>query len=191
MAERTGKATSEIAITIQTLQQETQDIQSNAKEINDIAVNSSQEIEGFKGTLQEFNVNANETSKASKYTEEKSFTTLIKIDHIIYKTNAYSSVLNEIVNESNNIDADNCRLGKWYSSKGKELFGYTNAYKAIKSPHHNIHNFVIENMQELSKNGLNKNNSKFYLDNFKNMEESSIKVFEYLDKMVEEKNKKA
>ncbi len=191
LAERTQKATSEIAITIQTLQQETQDIQSNAKEINDIASDSGEAIEGFEATLEDFSKNANETSKASKFTEDKSFSTLVKIDHIIYKTTAYSSVLNEKVDELNYNDANNCRLGKWYHEKGKELFGYTSAYKTINTPHQDIHNFVIENMKELDKNGLTKNNAEFYLENFKNMESSSMKVFELLDKMVEEKSEKS
>ncbi len=190
LAERTQKATSEIAITIQTLQQETQDIQSNAKEINDIAADSGEAIEGFKITLEDFSKNANETSKASKFTEDKSFSTLVKIDHIIYKTTAYSSVLNEKIDESNYIDANNCRLGKWYDKKGKELFGYTSAYKTLNIPHQNIHNLVIENIKELDKNGLTKNNAEFYLENFKNMENSSLKVFELLDKMVAEKSER-
>ena len=190
LAERTQKATSEIAITIQTLQQETQDIQSNAKEINEIATDSGEAVEGFKTTLEDFSKNANETSKASKYTEDKSFSTLVKIDHIIYKTAAYSSVLNEKANEIDFVDANSCRLGKWYNTKGKELFGYTSAYKTLNTPHQNIHNFVISNMQELNKNGLTKNNANFYLENFRNMEDNSLKVFELLDKMVEEKSER-
>lgn len=188
LAERTGKATSEIAITIQTLQQETGDIQNNAQEINEIAVNSNQAIEGFKDSLIDFNQNANMTSRFSKLTENKSYTTLVKIDHMIYKTNAYSSVLNEQVNEENRVDSQHCRLGQWYNKKGKELFGYTNAYRDIKAPHDTIHNVVIENVEELSKNGLTRSNENFYLNNFAKMEESSNKVFELLDKMVEEKN---
>ncbi|MFK5882170.1 MAG: methyl-accepting chemotaxis protein [Sulfurospirillum sp.] len=190
LAERTQKATSEIAITIQTLQQETQDIHVNANEINDIAADSGEAVEGFKATLQDLSKNANETSKASKYTEDKSFSTLVKIDHIIYKSKAYSSVLKEKVNEINSVDTNSCRLGKWYNEKGKELFGYTNAYKILDIPHQNVHNLVIENMQELDKNGLIEQNADFYLENFKNMEENSSKVFELLDKMVREKSER-
>ena len=186
LAERTGKATSEIAITIQTLQQETGDIQNNAQEINEIAVNSNQSIEGFKETLLDFNKNANMTSKLSKFTENKSFTTLVKIDHILYKANAYSSILNEQINEASRVDSNSCRFGQWYNTKGKELFGYTKAYKSIKEPHDKIHNSVIENMNELDKNGLTQNNARFYLDNFEKMEESSNRVFDLLDRTVEE-----
>jgi methyl-accepting chemotaxis protein len=188
LAERTQKATSEIAITIQTLQQETQDIQANAKEINDIAADSGEAVDGFKTTLQDFNKDAQDASNASKYTEYKSFSTLVKIDHIIYKTKAYSSVLNEKANEENCVDAENCRFGKWYNKRGKELFGYTNAYKTIDTPHKNVHDYVIANMKEIDKNGLTKENAEFYLSNFDNMEKDSTKVFELLDKMVEEKS---
>lgn len=191
LAERTGKATSEISITIQTLQQETQNIQSNAKEINDIAINSGQAIGGFKDTLYQFNKDANETSKAAKYTEDKSFSTSVKIDHIIYKTKAYASILKEKVDEEAKTDAFNCRLGKWYNGIGKELFGYTNAYKALSEPHHEIHNKMKFNMDELEKNGLTNKNAMFFLENFTKMEESSKKVFQYLDDMVQENFKRA
>jgi len=191
LAERTQKATSEIAITIQTLQQETQDIQANAKEINDIAADSGEAVEGFKDALQDFNENANTTSKASKYTEYKSFSTLVKIDHIIYKTSAYSSVLNEKANDINRVDVNNCRLGKWYNEKGKELFGYTNSYKSLNNPHQNIHSVVIDNMKELDKHGLTKQNADFYLKNFNSMENSSMNIFELLDKMVKEESERS
>ena len=187
LAERTQKATSEIAITIQTLQQETNDIQSNANEINEIAITSGKDVENFQDRLQEFSQNANETSTSAKFAEDKSFTTLIKIDHIIYKTNAYTSVLSEEVKSAVRVDGHNCRLGKWYDNKGKELFGYTSAYKALVSPHHVVHDRVIENMSELEIDGLTKDNASFYLDNFKKMEDASVKVFDLLDKMVEEK----
>jgi len=85
LAERTQKATSEIAITIQTLQQETNDIQANATEINEIATTSGETVNEFKDTLLDFNENANATAKSATLIADKSFTTLVKVDHIIYK----------------------------------------------------------------------------------------------------------
>lgn len=190
LAERTQKATSEIAITIKLLQKETIEIQGNAKEINKIATHSGQDVEEFIVTLDEYNKDANATSKASKFASDKSFTTLVKIDHVIYKTNAYSSILNEEMNPENLVDGHNCRMGKWYDLKGKELFSNTASYSSIKEPHLKIHEMVINNVNELEKNGITKDNTNIYLKNFEKMEEASVTVFKYLDKMIEEKYKR-
>ncbi len=189
LAERTQKATSEIAITVQTLQQETQDIQNNTNEISGIASTSSEAIEGFRESMCEFNHDANESSSAVLFAEDKSFATLIKIDHVIYKTKAYNAILNEKEDAGLLVDGHNCRLGKWYDVKGKELFGFTNAYKMLKEPHNGVHNAVISCMSETRKNGLNKGNADFYLAKMAKMEEESVRVFELLNKMVEEKHK--
>jgi uncharacterized protein YukE len=188
LAERTGKATSEIAITIQTLQQETNDIQSNAKEINEIATTSGKTVNEFKSTLLDFNKNANITAKSSDMIANKSFTTLIKVDHVIYKTNIYSSVIGEHIDDKNFIDYHHCRFGKWYDKEGKDIFGHTGAYKAINEPHQEVHKKAIGNANIIKQNGLKKEFENQLLTNFEQMENASNKLFELLDKMVEEKS---
>ncbi len=187
LAERTQKATSEIAITIQTLQQETNEIRSNAEVINEIATTSGQAVEDFKDTLHEFNEDANETSTSAKFAEGKSFATLVKIDHVIYKTKVYSSVLNEDVNPDCMVDGNNCRFGKWYDTRAKDIFGDTKGYKCLKEPHEKIHEYVIKNMKEVEEKGISAENANFFLHNFQSMEENSEQVFNCLDEMVEEK----
>ncbi len=186
LAERTQKATSEIAITIQTLQQETNDIQANASEINEIATTSGETVNEFKNTLLDFNENANTTAKSSNIIAQKSFTTLVKVDHIVYKTNIYSSVINEDIKESNFVDDHHCRFGQWYDNEGKELFGKAPVYKAIEEPHRNVHHFAISNAKLVKENGLKQELGDKLLDNFKHMEENSNKLFDILDKLAEE-----
>jgi len=186
LAERTQKATSEIAITIQTLQQETNDIQSNAKEINDIATTSGETVNEFKNTLIDFNENANTTAKSSKMLTNKSFTTLIKVDHIIYKTNIYSSVINENITDNNFVDEHNCRFGKWYEGEGKEVFGNLKAFSAIKEPHRLVHKNAIANAKLIKEKGLSREFENKITHNFQEMENSSNKLFELLDTLVEE-----
>ena len=188
LAERTQKATSEIAITIQTLQQETNDIQSNAQEINEIATTSGTTVNEFKNTLHDFDKNANITAKSSNTIAEKSFTTLIKVDHVIYKTNIYSSVVGEKINDKNFTDVHHCRFGKWYENEGKDIFGSTNAYKAIEQPHKLVHSSAIKNANIVKQYGLKKEFGKELIYNFEQMEDNSEKLFHLLDKMVEEEH---
>jgi methyl-accepting chemotaxis protein len=63
LAERTQKATGEISIAVQSLQQDAGDIQNNAEEMSEIASSSSKAIENFEKTLYTFNEDALHTAK--------------------------------------------------------------------------------------------------------------------------------
>ncbi len=183
LAERTQKATSEIAITIQTLQQETNDIQSNANEINEIATTSGETVNEFKETLLDFNKNANSTAKSANLIADRSFTTLVKVDHIIYKTNIYSAVINEKPTDDNFVDANHCRFGQWYNTEGKEIYGNIPVYKEIEVPHKAVHQYAIANINLIKEQGLKEEFKDTLYNNFTQMEQNSDKLFEILDKL--------
>ena len=185
LAERTQKATQEIAMTIQTLQQETNDIHSNSDKISTIAKNSGENVSHFENVLKDFNKNANDTADTSFRLENKIFTTLAKMDHIIFKNNAYSTVLNEKL-DTTFANHENCRLGKWYKEpKTIERFSKTKAYSQILDAHKMTHQFAESNLGQLG-NGYSINTLGYFIDNFKKMEEASNKLFLLLDSMIEE-----
>ena len=188
LAERTQKATSEIAITIQTLQQETNDIQANATEINEIATTSGETVNEFKNTLLDFNENANITAKSANLIADRSFTTLVKVDHIIYKTNIYSSVINENPTSDNFTDENNCRFGQWYAGEGKEIYGNSPVYKSIEAPHRAVHQYAIANVELIKEKGLKQEFKDTLFNNFEQMEENSNKLFDMLDKLSREQS---
>ncbi|WP_024954917.1 methyl-accepting chemotaxis protein [Sulfurospirillum arcachonense] len=184
LAERTGKATSEIGITIQTLQQETTGIQTNSERINDIANASEDSINNFEHTLHEFNETANNTAKIAYTMENKTFVTLAKIDHIVYKTSAYTAILNENYDEEFSHHS-NCRLGKWYAEgQGKERFSCKKVYPLIDEPHKIVHDKVHENMNIVQEGGGYRAQELTPLvQNFKQMEEASTKLFGLLNEL--------
>lgn len=185
LAERTQKATQEIAMTIQTLQQETNGIHSNSDRISVIANASVDNVVHFEEALRAFNQDANDTADISYKLENKIFTILAKIDHIVYKTNAYSAVLNE-KKESHIANHEECRLGHWYQEPAtKERFHHTRSYALVSEPHKLIHDYVAQN---ISKIGAGHTNESFiyFVDNFKKMEDASAKLFSLLDQMIVE-----
>lgn len=185
LAERTQKATQEIAMTIQTLQQETNDIHANSDRISVIANTSGENVVHFENALKDFNKDANNTADISYHLENKIFTILAKIDHIVYKTNAYSAILNEKTDASF-ADSQNCRLGKWYQNPmTKERFSVTKSYALLDEPHKIVHQCVLDNLAHL-KQGYNIHNLSVYIENFKKMEDASIKLFNGLDTMIDE-----
>ena len=185
LAERTQKATQEIAMTIQTLQQETNGIHSNSDRISVIANTSGENVTHFESALKEFNQDANNTADISYRLENKIFTILAKIDHIVYKTNAYSAILNEKT-DAEFADSEHCRLAKWYQNPTtQERFSATKSYGLLAEPHKTVHQCVLDNVEHL-KQGYSIHTLQIYIDNFKTMEEASVKLFNLLDAMIEE-----
>ena len=187
LAERTQKATTEIEINISTLQQEANDMRTNSDNISEIAQDSSSVINEFEHTFQELSQLAEHSAELSVRIKNKLFTTLVKVDHIIFKSHAYKAVLDED-NSKTFDDYHNCRMGSWYyDGKGKELFGKTKAYKEMEKPHAIVHSKVLENMQLVEKKMVFKeNNPAVVYENFTAMENASNQLYGYLDNMLEQ-----
>ncbi len=183
LAERTQKATSEISITIQTLQQETNQIQSDASEVNEIATTSGETVEHFASVLQEFNKNTNEASELAQKTKLKNFLTLVKADHIVFKANAYNAILHDTGNKTPRLSEKECRFGKWYNGEGRDVFGNTKVFKDIEAPHREVHQYANQNI-EITDQELKPEMVPQLRENFEKMEKASEKLFDILNDLV-------
>ncbi len=186
LAERTQKATTEIEINISTLQQEANDMRTNSDEISNIAQESTDVISAFEHTFQELNSLATNSHATAIRIQNRLFTTLVKVDHILFKSNAYSTVLTGKV-KTNLPDHHHCRLGQWYDTKGKERFGHTKAFKAMEKPHATVHNKVFDNFKYVEEGSVLKfDHPQKITQNFTVMEEASGELFSDLDTMLDE-----
>lgn len=186
LAERTQKATQEIEINISTLQQESNEMVSSSEYISTIAAESNSVILEFEKTFEELNAYANKSSEISTAINNQLFTSLVKVDHIVFKSNAYSTLLNQNV-DNTFIDHKNCRMGEWYTGVGAEKFGHTKTFKEIDSVHASVHDSAIRNYEFVKdKSVLKGENPKIILENFTEMEEASTLLFKKLDEMVQE-----
>nr|WP_321265458.1 methyl-accepting chemotaxis protein [uncultured Sulfurimonas sp.] len=186
LAERTQKSTQEISVTIQTLQQETQEIKSNAEDMSVIANNATHTIDEFATTLEVFQSNAQNSAEYASFIRDSLFMVLVKIDHILFKSKAYTSVIDQEATASFG-DHKGCRLGKWYVSEGKQRYGHTTNYALVDKPHALVHNSVLKNIKLLNENSiLNPENEKMIIENFEAMEKASEQLFSILDNVVDE-----
>jgi len=186
LAERTQKATSEISMSIQTLQQDASDIQNNSESMSDIAGESSSTIMTFRDTLHMFNRDALETAHQAENIENSTFITLAKIDHIVFKSNAFSSIF-EGKTKGQFADHHNCRLGKWYEAgKGKERFGTLPSYRLLEKPHATVHAKVHENITFIEGSDRVIENQDSIIRNFTEMETASEELFSLMDTLLAE-----
>ncbi|MDD2651896.1 MAG: methyl-accepting chemotaxis protein [Sulfurimonas sp.] len=190
LAERTQKATHEIEINIKSLQQEASEMRTSSDSISDIAQESSNVIREFQQTFAELNSYAEKSSEAAIAINNRLFTTLVKVDHIIFKSNAYSAVLNSHASKEF-VDHKNCRMGKWYLGAGAQKFGHMKSFKEMDSVHASVHDMVLKNLEFVKNNTVLKgDHPKIIAKNFGAMEQSSDTLFHQLDAMVEEYAKK-
>jgi len=187
LAERTQKATSEISITIQTLQQETNAMQSRSEEVGVISEQSKTRVESFQDSLHTLNIHANNTAKLSKKVEYQSLVIFDKIEHILFKADAYDRVLDPNKHYGPMITSTDCRVGTWYPKEGKKVFGNTQSFKLMNKPHEDLHTFAEINAEKVHKYGLTTAIAPELIENFKNMEASCQEFFNILDNIAQEK----
>lgn len=185
LAERTQKATGEISMSIHVLQQEASDLQANSEGMTKIANSSQDAIEDFKHTVNGFNVDAKEIANLSYTLESLNFVILAKIDHIIFKSKAYSSIFHGEAKFAPN-DHHECRFGKWIDSDGKERFGRTSSYSRIDAPHSVVHSRIIENMKFIANGDRVLENKERIIENFTQAEAASDELFALMDNLLEE-----
>lgn len=186
LAERTQKATHEIEITISTLQQESSEIQNNSEHVSELATSSNDEIESFEEIFTRFHQLSETSARSANGIQNRLFVTLSKIDHIILKSSAYSSVLGEHKDGAFE-DAEACRLGQWLSSDEAARFSHTNSFRQLNGPHKIMHEKLHANMDFVNNDTIfDANNPDILVANFEQMERASQELFSLLDSMVTE-----
>ena len=171
---------------MQSLQQDAQEIQTNAETMSDIASNSNEAIESFQATLYTFNSDALQTAKDARMIENSTFLTLVKMDHLIFKSNAYSAIFHAKANASL-VNNHECRFGQWYEhGEGLKRFSHLPSFRYIAKPHETVHQQALANMQYIQHGNEVVEYKESVINNFKEMEEASEKLFVLIDAMLEE-----
>ncbi len=188
LAERTQKATSEISITIQSLQQESTSISENSDQMNSIAITSNATMDDFLDSINQFNQQLETNSISANKNTIDLMMTIYKIQHIIFKSEAYTSVTNA-ENKNNALLGDHhaCQFGQWYDTVASHAFGANKTLEKMSKSHADFHkvisqntNFVLEGSASLQKN------KALIIKNFELSEISSQELFKLMDQLVQE-----
>jgi len=147
LAERTQKATSEISITIKTLQQETSEIQSNSEQITNTAITSKDDVLSVKEMIEGFRNKSLTNKKNVDLALTRMFMDLAKIAHLLYKLNTTEAVVEE--KEIKPIKDMECDFGRWLNEKDTiTRIGCFPEFKEIKNKYHkNIHEITNNILQ--------------------------------------------
>ena len=188
LAERTAKATGEISITIQNLQQQSSSISENAANMSTIASSANDTMNNFSDTMGTLTSDMKTTSERSNESSFALFLSTYKIHHILFKSAAYSAVVNSTVTEDLKADYKHCGFGKWYYGTGGQLFGANSTFKKMEAHHQQFHNLINENLDcALSGGCMSQSAEKDdILKRFVVAEEHSDKLFVLMDELAVE-----
>ncbi len=183
LAERTSKATLEVEININTLKQNASVMHDDSEKLEKEAMTSSSNLDIFKTKLHQLITNTQLIKTDNHLVSYELFINLAKLDHVLFKANAYEAVFN-----AKNVqlsDHHQCRFGKWKENKGKTLFAHTKGFTQIDTPHASVHNHINKAL-ECMKNISCANDVNTVINYFNEAEKASHLLFEILDSMIDE-----
>lgn len=143
LAERTQKATQEVAMSVQSLKQNATEIHERSSTMESISSVSNEKLERFRVTLLDLGNRTGTIHNNSTDILYSVFMVLVKLDHLLFKSKGYKSVFT-LKLEEEFADHHHCRLGKWAEGgKGSEIFGSTASFKKLESPHKSVHDNIL------------------------------------------------
>jgi methyl-accepting chemotaxis protein len=190
LAERTQKATSEISITIKSLEQDTQNISSQMNHVTHVSQNSSHALQQFAQISSDSTHRAKENSHLASMTREQLSVTLVKLDYSILKSKVYSLILNGISNhEKINLEKlEHVYIDTWLNSESALIFRGTEAYRQLKIPAQENREIIEEMVKVVSSHSMDRAEKKDALvKKFGLLEDSSRLLHHLLDLMVQQK----
>jgi len=192
LAENTRQASSSIGQIMETLSAEANQMLDDSRLMRDMATSSSQNVALMEGQFARFAESARETLTLTTRAQDMSFSSLVKVDHVIYKQRAYMSINTNGEKhylDAISIDHHQCRLGQWYEGLGRASFGDTPSYARLDRPHAKVHASVHAVMHLLQQNWSHDMKLQGQIfDNMNDAEIASQEIMVILDRLVEEKH---
>jgi methyl-accepting chemotaxis protein len=192
LAENTKSASISIGRVMEGLLREAAIMHEDSDVMTDLAQASRGYVEQLAGSFHQFSVSARNTLTISQRALDKSFASLIKVDHVIYKQRTYmaiSSNRNEEYAKPVGIDCHGCRLGKWYyEGEGWQRFHGVPSFNAMEVPHCNVHDSahqVLDLLQGDWEQSIEVQQRVYTA--LEKMEVGSSGVMQIIDQMVDEK----
>ena len=146
LAERTRVATQEIGKIIATLSERVTAMVTQTNALGDRVQTIGARVAGFASQFDAVALSAQQTIEALNRAKDLAFSSLAKLDHVIYMQRGYVAVEKAGSGEEAQavaVDHHNCRLGKWYEEgHGKQAFAHLPMYAALEAPHRKVHESV-------------------------------------------------
>lgn len=193
LSEHTKNAALEVSQTLTNFNQRVEQMHQEAESSANLSQQIMEQVSSFHQQFSGLSESAQASIEYISYAKDKSFALLTKLDHIIYKQNAYIALETSgdcPQQQAITVDCHNCRLGKWYDSGiGYEAFRHTSSYSKLAAPHAEVHQSTQDAYAVSRKNWQEHPNLlNDILTYMQRTEDASSEVMYYINAMVEEKH---
>ncbi len=191
LAANTKDATDEITTMIASITSETKKMLVDSEQMREMTNESQQQIQAFEKRFSSFSQATQATLNKISYAQKVNFASLIKVDHLVYKQNAYLAMSHGQESDEAKavgVDHHNCNLGKWYyEGEGQEYFSQLQAFKDLEKPHSIVHKATHEIIELIGQNWEQDEAIKNQIvQNFETVENASDQVVSLLETIVHE-----
>lgn len=193
LADRTRQSTAEISDIIFNLTGKIDIMVSQTLEVGKSTKEIGEEVSNFYTNFESVATAAETTINLVSQTKDRSFASLVKMDHILYMQNGYIGVEKSAEGpeaEAVKVDHMSCRLGKWYyDGLGKELFSGLPAFRELESHHAGVHTNVHSAINLVTQDWL-RNDDVFngIIHHMDQAEANSSNVIKCLTELVNQKH---
>ncbi|WP_425454663.1 CZB domain-containing protein [Helicobacter valdiviensis] len=146
-----------------------------------------EELNNENQSLESIRNSADQILKETDIIRYTTFVGLVKLDHLLFKINGYSSIFSENM-EAQFVGHHDCRLGKWYDSgNGKLEFSMLPSYSKLESSHEGVHSSIIAGYELMKKHNGAQDCLEEISIHFQKAEKASLEVVTILDSLLKEK----
>lgn len=142
LAESSKQAADQIAQVMGSVASEIETLDRDSGLMTEAASSSEGLVSGIEAKFERFVHGADATASQIAFCETVTYAALITIDHILYKTGVYRTILlgvNSPEAQKARTPHTECRLGKWHHDEGQAKYGKLKAFKAMGKPHSLVH----------------------------------------------------
>jgi hypothetical protein len=180
LAERTGKATSEISTIVTAIQGETGQTKIQMADLASKSQEFSVNVGGVMENMRHLLGLSTQMEGTISAAALRSFVEVAKIDHILYKFDIYKVFMGISDRQADSFSSHTgCRLGKWYyEGEGKDCFSRLDGYTTVANPHQAFHQYGKDSVSE-----FRSGNALRGMDLVEKMEAASMDVLAGLERI--------
>ncbi|STP08053.1 methyl-accepting chemotaxis protein [Helicobacter fennelliae] len=179
LAEKTQEATNQIAISIQTMQQEMDTIQTGSTEVTKIANDSSSKVHAFNVVFSKMESNSLSLDEIFSQLSDRLVLSVAKLDHILYKSHVYFSLNTQEKNQE--LETRNPISGLLENDASKRTIFKTISESEIEDFKRKLQHYTSEAISRLKKE-VTSQDSAVIIQNIENLEKSSNELLSRLQK---------
>ncbi len=185
LANRTQRAAEEVELNIERLKRNSAEMLESGRQNAQHAETTIEKLSKFQEVLNQLIHNARNIKVENEEIAYEMFTNLAKLDHIMFKANAYASVFEE-ERKAEFGDHHSCRLGKWYEEgEGRKHLSHVPSYGKVETPHRKVHENILQVLGCVDKHDCIER-SDWVVEHFQEAETASQELFTLLNQIVRE-----